>query len=391
MNTPELLYQERTALLTPQSGHERQKPLCGRDAHKCCDRHAQRAGFSNFFKQKRLAYPPRQPQFYWLCGDAEECLDSFIESLKAESPLKDYASVRMVNIPWPRIKGKLEMRKDMLANDLCAPFLLNDITPEHLAETLCERCMLWKDEAVILIHDIHAADWNAQNEEFVRWYISECWGRLECRDDLPQVLIFFNMIYPVRHGNSLFSRFFRRTPSKKRIAEHVRKLHETAGDPDPCQMLEEFRSVEREDVHNWFVRHGYGDEPARLELLDRLFQEQGHPVERKPMSVIQKALERFVKEQGRLMAAQEERGQYPQASSASPLSRLSDVKRERLQRDMEQYRKQYEAVSQQKRNDVNAMNQISLQSQMDEIEQNMRDIERELDSLSVETPVSTDR
>jgi len=380
MNSPApLLQHSMLSAVSPMSespsGTAAEKPQYGRDVHKLCDRDAQKSGFLHFFKQKARACP-KYPQFYWLHGEADECLDSFIDCLKAEPPIKSYDSVRRVNIPWPRT-GSFEERQEMLASEICEPFLLNDITPERLAETLAQHCLQWKYDAVILAHDIHAADWNAQNERFARWYISECWGTLRCHHDMPQFLIFFNMVYPVQHGNSLFARLLRGGSSKARIVEQLRRLHETSGDPDPCQMLEEFRSVQREDVHNWFIKHGYCDETAWLDILNSLFQEQGRPVERRPMSIVQKALEAFVKAQERVMMEREGWGQYSQVLPTPP-PRVSDIKREKLEQDLEQYRKQYEAASQQKRHDLNAGNQISLQSQIDDIEQKMRDIEQTL-------------
>lgn len=265
----------------------------------------------------------------------------------------------------------------MLAFQMCEPFRLNDIAPEQLAETLCQRCLDWKSEAVILSHDIHAADWNAQNKEFVCWYISECWGSLKCRQEKPQFLIFFNMIYPARPGTSLFSRILRRRYSKKQIIEQLRQLHEHSG--DPCEMIAEFRSVERQDVHCWLNRYAnYCDEPKRLDILDRLFQEQGRSIECRPMRIVQKALEEFVKEQERVMMEREGLGHVSQTPSSPPPLRLSSMKRKALEQNLERYQKQYEAVSQQKRHDLNAGNQVALQDQLDELEQKIRDIEQEL-------------
>ncbi|GAK52162.1 hypothetical protein U14_03413 [Candidatus Moduliflexus flocculans] len=42
------------------------------------------------------------------------------------------------------------------------------------------------------------------------------------------------------------------------------------------------------------------------------------------------------------------------------------------------YQKQYEAVSQQKMNELNAMNQVALQNQLDDLERKMQEIEQQL-------------
>ena len=60
---------------------------------------------------------------------------------------------------------------------------------------------------------------------------------------------------------------------------------------------------------------------------------------------------------------------------------VNDMKRKRLEQELERYQQQYDAVSQQKMNDVNAMNQVNQQHQLDELERNMREIERQLSAL----------
>lgn len=63
---------------------------------------------------------------------------------------------------------------------------------------------------------------------------------------------------------------------------------------------------------------------------------------------------------------------------AAPRSSVSDLKRKRLEQDLAQYQQQYEAVSEQKRNDLNAMNQVALQNQLDYLEREMQKIEQQL-------------
>ena len=63
-------------------------------------------------------------------------------------------------------------------------------------------------------------------------------------------------------------------------------------------------------------------------------------------------------------------------------SSVSELKRKRLEQDLAQYQQQYEAVSEQKRNDLNAMNQVALQNQLDYLEREMQKIEQQLSQLS---------
>jgi len=57
---------------------------------------------------------------------------------------------------------------------------------------------------------------------------------------------------------------------------------------------------------------------------------------------------------------------------------VNDLKRKRLEQELKLYQTQYEAVSQQKMNDLNAMNQVALQNQLDDLERKMQEIEQQL-------------
>ena len=63
---------------------------------------------------------------------------------------------------------------------------------------------------------------------------------------------------------------------------------------------------------------------------------------------------------------------------AAPRSSVSDLKRKRLEQELAQYQQQYEAVSQQKLHELNAMNQVALQNQLDYLEREMQKIEQQL-------------
>ena len=65
----------------------------------------------------------------------------------------------------------------------------------------------------------------------------------------------------------------------------------------------------------------------------------------------------------------------------APRSSVNEMKRKRLEQELERYQQQYDAVSQQKMNDINAMNQVKQQNQLDDLERKMRDIEQQLSAL----------
>lgn len=77
-------------------------------------------------------------------------------------------------------------------------------------------------------------------------------------------------------------------------------------------------------------------------------------------------------------------GRAPEAVSAvapKPSSLIQKMERERLEKEFAHYQKQYDAVSQQKLNDLNAMHQAPLQNQLDQLTQKMQEIEQQLARL----------
>lgn len=68
----------------------------------------------------------------------------------------------------------------------------------------------------------------------------------------------------------------------------------------------------------------------------------------------------------------------PDTPPAKPRSTVNELKRKSLEQQFANYQKQYEAVSQQKMSDLNAMNQIALQNQLDDLERKMQEIEQQL-------------
>ena len=77
-------------------------------------------------------------------------------------------------------------------------------------------------------------------------------------------------------------------------------------------------------------------------------------------------------------------GRAPEAVSAvapKPSSLIQKMERERLEKEFAHYQKQYDAVSQQKLNDLNAMHQAPLQNQLDQLTQKMQEIAQQLAQL----------
>ena len=68
----------------------------------------------------------------------------------------------------------------------------------------------------------------------------------------------------------------------------------------------------------------------------------------------------------------------PAAPPVTPPTRLNALKRQTLEQQFAHYEKQYHAVTQQLISDLNAMHQIPLQNQRDQLAQKMQEIEQQL-------------
>ena len=296
------LSEEQSTVRFPTS----QAPQFGPVVYKMCNRDDQENDFLKFFTPK-LKKCPRQPHFYFLHGEDGECHESFIERIEKtrikhyveQECGQHYAGVYSKTIPWPT-RGDLETRQEDLTWNFIKAFEPMEATPAKLANALGQTMAFRKHPVVIIVHNMDAAKWDQRNEQFILWYIGGCWGKLECQADMPQFLIFLNVIYPRTRHIKLAQRLLPwKYYPKKRIGKQLGCLHAASGEPDPCQLIEELRAVTRADVREWFSQYGraygiYRDESAWEQELDAIFQENGQPVNCKSMADVERHLKAIV-------------------------------------------------------------------------------------------------
>ncbi len=282
---------------------EKKKPAStesqlGSIIYKMCNREDQEDDFLRFFKPK-LKECPRQPQFYFIHGEDDECHESFIERLENDC-IKKYvereigehcADVYSKVIHWPT-RGDLEIRKKYLIINFMKEFKESlEANSTNLTNMLSRLLSFYRHPVVIIKHNIDASQWDKQNEQLILWYI-KCWANLECHDGIPQFLIFLNIIYSTTEWKQ---RIFRLKHSKKSIKRQLCRIHVSSGDPDPCQLIEELKAVTRIDVQEWFgVYNIYMDAWRRRDKVNEIFQENGQVVDRKNMADVEKHLKRIV-------------------------------------------------------------------------------------------------
>ncbi len=186
---------------TEEKKIERGEPQFGEIVHKMCNREYQMNDFLKFFKS-RLNEGSRKPQFYFTHGRDGGCHESLIERLE-KTYIKDYveehygeeyADVYSKSVPWP-FRGNLDTRKEDLRINFMKSFENVYVkNTGNLASTLSQLLSLQKRSMVIVKHNIHASQWDKQNEQLIVWYIKECWTKLNCLNNIPQFLIFLNVI-----------------------------------------------------------------------------------------------------------------------------------------------------------------------------------------------------
>ena len=261
----------------PAAAPDAVRPCLGELVYKMCNRGPQENDFLRFFRI-RLRETPREPHVYFVHGDAGECHESLIERLEKTRIKKYveqtcgalYTDVKSRLVRWP-MRGDLSTRRDDLALNFMRSFESDDLTPVNLVTRLCELADLRKQPLLIIRHNLDATRWDRRQEQLIRWYIN-AWRQPEWSDDLPQFLIFLNVIYPRPRRRFSASRLFAQR-GKKAIIKQLCRIHHSFGDPDPCQLLPELRRVTPFDVSDWFSYYRvYADEWRRQEKIELIFQ-----------------------------------------------------------------------------------------------------------------------
>lgn len=270
------------------------QPLLGDLVYKMCNRSPQENDFLRFFRV-RLRDAPRQPHFYFVHGRDGECHESLIERLEKTCIKKyveqscgvQYADVQSKLVAWPR-RGDLQTRKEDLVFNFMKTFDSDDFSPNDLVSSLCSLTLLRKQPLIIIRHNLYTIYWDKRQENFIRWYI-KAWTSLQWHEDLPQFLIFLNIIYPQLHHRFRASQMFVWPHfSRKTISKQLCRIHTSSGEPDPCQLLEELKMVTPSDVSDWFSFYEIyaGEEWRRKDKIALIFQGQ----EQRSMSEVEKHL-----------------------------------------------------------------------------------------------------
>ncbi len=306
-NVPEKTVTEQDAKFsdkakTTDSDSGQKKPKLNIFHSKMCNRDRQLNDFWYFFQAKSKECP-NQPQFFFIHGDELEGHGSFIFRLK-KTHLKKYAEnkwgekhadVPLKKVSWPG-DGDFETRKRDLKMNLTAGF--DEYHDDYSVAALSQLARWKKNSLVIIKHNIYTSQWNKQDEQLINWYIKEYWSALECSDNTPQFLIFFNIQYAKPNRSGWIKRLFKKKIyAKKHITEQLGCIYESVKEVCQCVLIEELKPVAIKDVMDWFSFYNvYENELHRKKKIESIFQENKKPVGCKCMAEIELALEKIIKE-----------------------------------------------------------------------------------------------
>ncbi|MCI4668593.1 MAG: CHAT domain-containing protein [Bacteroidia bacterium] len=202
------------------------------------------------------------PQFFVIHGSRNEKHRSLVTRFKeanirysAERILgEDQGIVHFYDMKeWP-YTGELPMRQRNLKRSIARAIEFDGLAGSSWdGKDLIER-QKSRGKVVIFQHTISAEKWDTNTLKLIKWYIKEFW-QVDGKE-LPQFIIFLNIIYPEESQNAI-SKLFGGATRRQRIQKQLRELGAEEG--ELFQVLREIKPVTYEDVVNW-VDEYFADE-----------------------------------------------------------------------------------------------------------------------------------
>ena len=243
-------------LRLPRPGHQ------GPHTYLMCDRDRQVEVFRDAL-ERLMGRPERQPLFFVVHGEEDERHRSLVARLReveireqAERSLgQEMGYVQFFEVrEWPST-GDLALRQRNLLRSLAKALDL----PAEAAPG--EAPLSWlarqgrRSGVLVLQHTLLAAKWDKTALALVRWYLQDFWVGGHAAD-LPQFIIFLNLIYPPESPGWL-DRLFGRANPHQRILRQLIDLEASAG--DRLTLLRKLEPITYADVVEW-VEEYYPDE-----------------------------------------------------------------------------------------------------------------------------------
>ncbi len=256
--------------------------------HIFCNRDEQEFEFVSTCRQL-LRTRPGIPQVYVIRGEPLDRPDTLVERLfRTKIPAlisarlhEKRAGLRpsILKTPerelgWPELG--LMLADDYFQNSGIDPFAYSPAATVHEVSGSCivRAAEVQPFSFVVVRHDINVTRLGAQVFEFLDWYVNALYRDLQGGAELPQFLIFINLIF--RERFSIVPDFRRSKNRVKQLKATVEialgKLCPQAQNPTanfapsspgcPCKVLKELAPLDLTHIHQWIL----GWEPAPTEL-----------------------------------------------------------------------------------------------------------------------------
>ncbi|MGB0840108.1 MAG: TIR domain-containing protein [Chitinophagales bacterium] len=269
-------------------------PKLGNKLHLFCNRFSQSVNFGEQLTQHLPQQGNKRPFAYILHGNRTEQHNSLVERfveeyLKKLSP-QHKEGIHEIVVPFtPNItdlKSAKASLKRNIAKRIHSPKTFH-LTPQDIVQAKHHY------KIVLMEHNIYSNDWNATTGALFKWYMNEFWN-LSLAPHQPQFLIFVNIKYdtslPTKKG--FFSRLFGGGKSKNDQLKN--DLQDLATNNSTFDVLDKLRSVEQQDIHQWFDDYAMDLEQEynleRSMLIQQLFKNS----EKQPMELVEKTLKKAV-------------------------------------------------------------------------------------------------
>lgn len=222
-----------------------------------CDRDAQVEAFVDSLEEL-LRTPTHPPHFYFLHGPRAERHKSLVTRFKEVDIRqlteqlfgREAGRIEFFDVPkWPSV-GDLAMRQRTLKRNISKVRDLPGISGSQWKARDLLVLQRARGKAVVFQHTIYSEQWDAVNHRLLDWYMNEFWN-VEVTDQLPQLLFFFNVVYPETKGNFV-GRLLGLTTSEQDIREEIDVLAKKS--EGRSLVLEELRAISYEEVTAWVDR-----------------------------------------------------------------------------------------------------------------------------------------
>ena len=250
----------------------------GPEVHRMCNREKQ---FNMFRKCFTKHINNINPQIYFIHGFEGDAHASFVRRLQS-TLIRTYVKKNLgqkakpfllENVIWPE-DGDLDDLLWSLMRGVDQEFFGSDFSLSNLVNM--NAIEKYKNNVVIISHRIPEARWKPN---LFQSYIDKFWLQCQKINEMPQFLLFFNILYS-RNKVGIF---------QKRLNLFQKFLiHKQYN----CKIIEKLNPVTKDNVSNWFIRYKIeNEEYKRKEKVEIIFKEKGEL----SMSEVEKELKKYAK------------------------------------------------------------------------------------------------